>query len=130
MGKVVFHKFTSDIYPINVYITITNDQTAVTDRFSDGYGLEIGDLPENCDALCMTVVDKPTKERGNLILFRKKDFMTTSTMAHESFHCAENICRELGVVYNNDENNEAIAYLIGWIVDCCEQVKRNKFKYE
>lgn len=130
MSKVVFHKFTLDIYPVSIYIAITNDQTAVTDRFFDGCGLEIGDLPEYCKALCMTVIDKPTYERGNLILFRKKNLMTTSIMAHESFHCAENICHDLGIVYNDDNNNEAMAYLIEWIVDCCEQVKHNKFKYE
>lgn len=128
MKKTVFHKFCPDIYPTNIYVAVTNSQTDICDMFLDEHGQEIGDLPIHCDALCMSVAERSNNERVDLIVFRKKEYMTVSTMAHESFHCAENICRKLGIVYNNEDNNEAFAYLIGYIIDCCDQVRTNKLR--
>ena len=128
MNKAVFHKFSPNIYPINIYIAVTNNQSAISDRFMYEDCKDIDDLPVNCDALCLSVIERDNNEFGELIVFRKKEYMTVSTMAHESFHCAENICRKLGIVYNNEDNNEAFAYLIGYIIDCCNQVRTNKFK--
>lgn len=128
MNKVVFHKFSPNIYPTNIYIAVTNNQSAISDRFMYEDCKDIDDLSVNCDALCLSVIERDTNDFGDLIVFRKKEYMTVPTMAHESFHCAANIFRKLGISYNDDDNNEAFAYLIGYIVDCCNQVRINKFK--
>jgi hypothetical protein len=78
----------------------------------------------------MNVINKKTNENGVLIVFRKRNYMTSSTVAHESFHAMDNIASWLSIEFIDGAANEALAYLIGWIVDCCYQVKTNKFKYE
>lgn len=128
MNKVVFHKFSPNIYPTNIYIAVTNNQSAISDRFMYEDCKDIDDLPVNCDALCLSVVERDTNEFGELIVFRRKEYMTIPTMAHESFHCVANICNRLGISYKDDDNNEAFAYLMGYTMDCCNQVRTNKFK--
>lgn len=128
MKKTVFHKFENEIYPISIYVSITNNQTSIQDNFLQADKTYIEDLPEYADALCMPVIVKESNEEAVLIIFRKKEWTTISTIAHESFHCAEYICQRLGIKYSNEDNSEAFAYLLGYIVDCCEQVRTNKFK--
>lgn len=127
-SKLIIHKFQQPIYPMNIWIVITNSQVGITNRFWNNKGEELSDSPDNCDAMVVDVVDKETKERGDIIIFRKKEYMTVATMSHEAFHCADNIMSKLGLQCYDEGNNEHIAYLIGYITDCCDQVRTNKFK--
>lgn len=126
--KTIFHEFHNGVYPSTVTITITNNLSSIANIYLNGDGTEITDLPEQCDALCFEAVKKDGKERTDIIIFRDKKYMTVSTMAHESFHATQNLCGKYGITCHNGDNNEAFAYLLGRVVDCCEQVRTNKFK--
>lgn len=126
--KTIFHKFANHIYPLNLVVVITNNQTAVTDRFLDDKGKEMDDFPTNCEAFAQSVVEKETLERCDLIVFRKKEYATVSTICHESFHAALSMMDKMGVRVFEGDPNEHVAYLLGWIADCCNQVVTNKFK--
>lgn len=125
--KEVFHKFSNSIYPTDIVVVITNNETAIKNRFLDRDGDEI-ELPIQCDALVANVTERDTRERCELIVFRKKEYMTIATIAHEAFHAMQNIAEKVGLQCYDDSCNEHMAYLIGWIADCCDQVRTNKFK--
>ena len=126
---VKFHKFKCDLYPFNLVVVITNNETAINEQFKEENGEEISDLPESCEALTMNVRERKTNAQTSLIVFRKREYMTTEIMCHESFHAMQDIAEKIGLTFHNNDANEHMAYLIGWIADCCQQVKTNKFKY-
>lgn len=55
--------------------------------------------------------------------------MTTGIITHESDHVAIEIFDYCNCKIAVD-NQEPFTYLAGWVADCCDQVKRNKFKDE
>lgn len=128
--KVEFHKFNNDIYPTALIVAVTNSQSAIFDMFLDENGNELKELPENCDALVVSVTERSTKKRYDLVVFRKKEYMSVAAMAHEAFHATLNMCEKLGITITENDNNEAFAYFLGWVVDCINQVRIGKFKYD
>lgn len=90
------------------------DGSALTDTSMSNYvaGFEMGN-----------VVLKENGELGVLIMFKSKSEMNVSVVAHESFHAASDMADILGLSFHSGESNEAMAYLISWIVKCCEEVK-------
>lgn len=92
------------------------------------FGDEATDMPKNADA--ETVVcqrKKPDVRGGVLIRFENKAAMTTKNIAHEAVHAALDIFDYVEARISSD-NQEPFAYLVGWIADCCQQVKTGKVK--
>ena len=50
-------------------------------------------------------------------------------LANDAGHIAISLFDEIGS-YANSQDQEPFCYLLGYIYDCLEQVKRNKFKDE
>lgn len=122
MNKI--HEFKCGIYPRRIWITYDSSTAALQDIF----GKDVEDMAQDTEACVQSVQrQKPTKLGGVLIRFRNKAAMSVQNIAHECSHAAIEIssycdCRI------HDENQEPFAYLVGWIADCCDQVKNNKFK--
>ena len=70
---------------------------------------------------------KPDVKGGVLIRFASKSAMTADVITHESTHAALEIFKycDIRVDYLNQE---PFAYLAGFIADCIDQVRKNKFK--
>lgn len=51
--------------------------------------------------------------------------MTACNMAHEAVHASMDLFEQIDCKIHYD-NQEPLAYLIGWITDCIDKVKRNK----
>ena len=51
--------------------------------------------------------------------------MDIETIAHEAMHVGLDLFHELDIEYDG-LHQEALAYLIGWVAKCCEQVKKLK----
>lgn len=60
---------------------------------------------------------------GVVVWFPRK--MKVGDMAHEATHAALDIFGDLGIDADRD-NNEHLAYFIGWIVDCIDKVRKTK----
>lgn len=118
------HEFNPQIYPRLVWVAVGVPTAVLQDLFGD----DVKDMDENSNAEVSVVIrQKPSKRGGVLIRFASKADMTTNIIAHESTHAAIHIFDYIeGVISTN--NQEPFAYLVGWVADCCQQVKSNKFK--
>lgn len=125
MSKI--HEFSTAIYPRRLWITRGMTGLEMKDMFKEPEGDELKLNLYDCDAFAYNVRKKHTSELGILIWFDNISAMTTSNIAHESVHAAMEIFNDLDCKFDAN-NQEPLAYLVGWIADCIDQVKRNKFK--
>lgn len=76
---------------------------------------------------CHPVSDKETGWRGILLNIRRPKCTTAGIMAHEAEHVTCWICERFGIKSMTFDDSEPRAYLIGWIVECINNVlKTNK----
>lgn len=123
--KVQIHQFDPVLYPFKLWIAITDDLKAISERFVDHpTGKEFGTESENMIAFTQNVQQKSDGLIGEIIVFKKRGDCSVKTIAHESTHAARLLWDHVG---ENATGMEADAYLVGWIAECCEKVKRNKF---
>ena len=124
--QIQIHQFDPVIYPVKLFVVknstpevihdnfqLLNGNSLDTDRSIGGYASTYKSIVEN----------KHSSKFGVLIrLFGK---LEVSELAHEATHAAGVIWDWLG---ENNIGEEANAYLVQWVVDCLDQVNRNKFK--
>lgn len=123
--KVQIHQFDPVIYPVKLWIAITKNNKALNERFKWTYKDSDIDIDWNLsDAITGTVTQRENNLFGVLIVFENKKSCTVSNITHESIHAVSDIWERLG---ESKIGNEANAYLAGWIAECIEKVKRNKF---
>lgn len=120
------HQFDPVLYPIKLWVSITDKDKALSDRFYQGTDQEEFDFSMIKKHEAVTFIVQQRSEPayfGILIVFTKKKYCTAKTMAHEATHAANWIWDRLG---ESPVALEADAYLVGWIVECIEKVKLNK----
>lgn len=111
------HEFDLTPYPQKLWIAIS------TDKFEDLLkGAE--DLEKYHYADVGYVSDK-NGMAGYLLRFENKKAMTMSNIAHEASHVAMDCLDYIGEEVNL-KNQEYFAYLLGYIVECIEKVKKHK----
>ena len=122
---VQIHQFDPVIYPVKLWVSFTKDLTPIADRFKQINNKEFDSEFKNClDAFTQPVIEKETGLYGIIVVFRDKK-VSASLMAHEAAHVNQLIWTRI----NEDTiGMEAEAYLLEWVVDCLDQVNRNKFK--
>jgi hypothetical protein len=124
--KPIIHQFDPVIYPRKLWIVVTRNIQCVKDRFFDNKlksEIVYEDISKFHATTC-SVMEKRTLLYGVIITFSGKDKMNMGNIAHEATHAARIIWDELG---ETSIGMEADAYLVGWIAECCEKVKLNKF---
>lgn len=120
----MIHEFDLVIYPRKLWITYDATPEELNEKFPSGdyFGNRFKD-EEGYYGITYRTADKDNKG-GVLIRFDgKEDSMSPSSMIHEAIHAAGHICKYVGIVADFD-NDEAFAYLAGFIVKCCEEVKK------
>ena len=118
----MIHEFNFIIYPRKLWITYDASIEELKNHFGSKFDF---DEDDSYNALTYCVNNKQTEEGGILIRFMSKEQMTSSIMAHEAVHAAGRVCKYVGI--NPDwENDEAFAYLVAFIVKCCEEVKEHQ----
>jgi hypothetical protein len=126
MAKVIIHQFDPVIYPFKLWVSITDDLTAISERFIDhksGKELNTDNLDKTI-AFTQNVEQKSDRLIGAIIVFGRKGYCSTKIIAHEATHAARMLWDHVG---EDATGMEADAYLVGWIADCIEKVKLNKF---
>jgi hypothetical protein len=127
MKKMQIHQFDPVIYPVKLYVVKYPDENEINDKF-----YSIDELPINYKlstaaeaTTCKNIIRlKETNKYGVLITIYPGP-ISVGVIAHEATHAARVIWSWL----TEDETGaEADAYLVGWISDCINQVKTNKFK--
>lgn len=117
--KIKLHEFPLGIYPMKIWIAITNESKL------DGFTLS--DIDDCTDAVVEVAHDDINNKGGVFIRFVSKKAMTTGTIAHESTHAALCVIDYIGAKVDIS-NQEYFCYLVGFIAKCCQQVKDNKFE--
>ncbi len=122
-------RFESGVYPRILWIAVTTEPfDEFTERvFEDG---EVSDIPmrkmsESANGETTPVYSEKEKLGGIAIRFRNRSLITFKTVAHESVHAANMIFKYCGCKVDT-ENDEAYAYLVGWIAKCCDYVRTHK----
>lgn len=120
---VKIYQFNPLIYPVKIWITITTDLDAVVRKFWSYPGLNpINPIfSDKMERFAQIVVDKKTGLFGVLLVFSSKKVMTAGKIAHEATHAARDIWEHLS---ERSTGVEADAYLVEWISDCADKVRR------
>jgi len=126
MEKTIIHQFDPVIYPFKLWVSITDDLNVISEKFIDHKsGKELSkDNPDKTIAFTQCVEQKSDYLIGAIIVFRRKGYCSTKIIAHEATHAARMIWDHVG---EEATGMEADAYLVGWIAECIEKVKLNKF---
>lgn len=122
---IQIYQFDPVIYPVKLWVTTTDNLYPVAERFKSANNKEFNvEFDEKFEAFTQPVIEKETGLYGLIVVFKHKK-ISARLMAHEASHVNQFIWERIG-----EENvaEEAEAYLVEWIVDCLDQVNRNKFK--
>lgn len=121
--QVTFYEFDPVLYPMRLWIVVTNNIDLVNEKFEsypEGEDLILG---RGSDGGVRTVMHKKKKYIGVIMMFTSKRIMTVECIAHESAHTATEVWHHL---HEYNIANEANAYLTGWVAECCWKVKIGK----
>lgn len=131
-NKVTIHQFDPVIYPRKLWIVSTKDEKIIKNNFTERDGKEmvfedsIGNEPI---ASVISCTQKGSGFYGFLIWIQDNKKFDVGSFAHESVHVASQMFYDMGMQMGfTDGRDEHYAYLVGWIADCINQVKTNKFK--
>lgn len=128
MKKFQIYKFDPVIYPRKIWVATGGERKDIADHFDD----EDGDpyflsesIKDSSHAITGSVSDRDTGDYGELVWLHSPADITIGIMAHEADHAANLIFKAIGA--NVDvTNDEPHAYLVGFITDCIEKVKKGK----
>ena len=125
MNKIIIKQFDTIIYPRQVWIAAGGTRGDIVENFKDDEGDPFYVSQErikNSEALAFSVHDKDKKCCGSLVWFHDPERMSLRNITHESVHAANFILSDLGIGVDTD-NDEAQAYLAGFVADCIEKVQ-------
>ena len=120
----MIHEFDPLIYPRKVWVTYDATAKELNEMFpdGDGSGSMFTDDMSICYGMTCKVYDTTNDKGGVLIRFSNKDSMTSWNMAHECVHAATGIFSYISAEISTS-NDEPFAYLVTWLMRCCEATK-------
>lgn len=126
MSNFKNYEFHPQIYPRRLWVAVGGNEKDVKSLFRqcDGTELELDMDSSLAVTLAVTTNDK-NNHLGELVWFVSAKDLTTSNIAHEATHVALDIFGDVGCKIHYD-NQKPFAYLVGWVADCIDKVKRNK----
>ena len=123
MKKAIIHQFDPQIYPVKLWVSITSNLSAIEERFVDfpsGDRMELGET-EDFRAFTQKVAQKEDGVIGVIVVFKLRKYCVISTISHEATHVARLVWEHLR---EGETGMEADAYLVGWICECIDKVRR------
>jgi hypothetical protein len=120
------HEFDPVIYPYRLWIIVDKTPYDITKEFNEYNGNRIEFIEtdtKRLQAFTMSAYRKINPMYGVIIFFRSKQSMSYELVAHEASHAAKYLFDHIGAKI---QEHEPFEYVIGWIANCCEKVKKNK----
>ena len=112
------------IYPIKLYVIKYPNEKEINELFCNPDWTDLNvKFSEYSKATTLYQITrlKSTKMFGQIIIVYGK--LSAGEMAHEAIHSSRNMMEWLG---EQDISHEANAYFVEWIVNCLDEVNRNK----
>lgn len=104
------------IYSIEILVSVA-EKNNVLKRVMDRQKIDYGDYFERELELGRCTLLKLKKGAGYIVVMRFRSDPSHGTIAHEVFHSASFVLDLVGIKLDIDKNDEAYAYLIGFITD-------------
>ena len=120
------NSFNPIIYPFKLWVIVDNNPENLSKYFLNYDESPITDLNkviDYFDAFTLAVMNKKDMNLGVVIFFTSKEKMTVKNIAHECSHATKILFEHIGAEITQDETFE---YALGWMAECCEQVKLQK----
>ena len=132
--KPIIHEFDPVIYQCRIWVSMNPSFEDVSERFyavtSDTERMDIkkDEYDDNYFSIARThpVSSKQDGWIGLLVCVFRPRQCDVGLMAHEAVHCTDFICNQFGVTNGDFINGEAYAYLVQWIANCIDKVRRGK----
>ena len=121
----MIYEFDPTIYPRKIWITYDATAEELNKKFPNsncGKGFTDMDFNGVFYAVTYPVYESEHKVFGYLLRFPNKEGMSLFNIVHESVHVANRIFSVIGAEIDL-ENDETYAYLVHWIVKCCDSIK-------
>ena len=129
--KSVIYEFDPVIYPFKLLVSKDFDPKELGDMY---YCIdendELGDAPEEfipksrTIARTIYVADKKNRNTDMLVLLCRPKVIGAGTICHESYHVVNIIAEWLGFLPKKSNEDEPVAYLVQWVSNCIDCVKR------
>lgn len=118
------HEFDPVIYPYKLWVIVDKSPKNIPSYFWDNEGNELKSIEEDTagtDGFSVNVINKDQSRYGALIFFRSRKSMTYKLVAHEACHAAKFLFEHIDA---DMREHEPFEYVVGWIAECCEIVKK------
>jgi hypothetical protein len=128
MKKTLIHQFDPVIYPFKLWVTCTDKYHTLNERFYHAHNREDlnKDVFDTHEATCFMVKERVDNGKfGCLVAFTEREYFNIKNIAHEASHVVDFLFTHIS---EDNPGDEAKAYFMGWVVDCMNQVRTNKFK--
>lgn len=125
MSNFKIYEFHPQIYPRRLWVAVGGTFEDIKTMFVASNGEELEELAVFIAVTYIVQTKDDNKYLGHLIWFPSAKDMTTKNITHEAFHASSDLFCLLGCEMHYD-NQEPFAYLVGWVADCIDKVKRNK----
>lgn len=122
------HQFNPVIYPRKLWVLKGGNSELIKRHFTDTNKYELvieEEIGDGYDGMVFQVKSKDNGCLGSLVWIPNS--VNIGAIAHEASHVAMDILSDIGYKLD-DENQEPLSYMIGWVADCIWQVKTGKFK--
>lgn len=129
--KSVIYEFDPVIYPFKLLVSKDFDPKELGDMY---YCIdendELDDDPEEfipksrTIARTIYVADKKNRNTDMLVLLCRPKVIGAGTICHESYHVVNIIAEWLGFLPKKSNEDEPVAYLVQWVSNCIDCVKR------
>jgi hypothetical protein len=126
VNKTIIHEFDPVIYPYKLWVVVAKSPIDIAERFNGYNNKPIENIVEDTkqlDAFVMQVQRKSDSMLGALIYFSSKHIMTYGIVSHECTHAAKHLFEHINA---NINPHEPFEYIVEWMADCCEVVKKYK----
>lgn len=125
MSNFKIYEFHPQIYPRRLWVAVGGTFGDVKERFTAMNGEELEEAEYSLATTYMVQTKSNEHYLGHLIWFLSAKDMTTKNITHEASHASMDLFGQLGCEIHYD-NQEPFSYLVGWVADCIDKVKRNK----
>lgn len=135
MSKIF--EFDPVIYPTRVWVAVSPSYDDVNDKFyflDESLDEVVEESKEkfdkHCSAIATTfaVVDRESAWKGVLVAIWRRKETGYGVVSHESTHCTDFLCDQLGIGGYSFNDGEPRAYYTQWVANCIGDVLHGRVK--